>query len=183
MGVNGPPPEGRARERPGEAVPRQQRSAPLARALLAPTAAPQAAALEQTNEDREADRGAKTHTHRDREYTLQRASGRHPDNVDRAHTMARDKTRPFSLSPVTYGKLTYCWDSEIYRTHTHGVQHPFENTDETSEVRTALRDTLSQGASSSSLRPWPSRRSLPGPRESPGRRSKASAASGKPRNT
>lgn len=154
MGVNGPPPESRARECPGEVVPRQQRSAPLARALLAPTAAPQAAAREQTNKDREADRGAKTHTHRDREYTLQRASGRYPDNVDRAHTMARDKTRPFSLS-----LSCYIWKTDLLLGFRNLYAHT--PTESSTPLRTQMKlqrcvqhsDTLSQRASVIQLTP------------------------------
>ena len=87
------------------------------------------AALEQTNEDREAAGGAKTHTHTDREYTLQRDSGRHQTVWTGPHNGRLDTFLSLSLS-------CFIWKTDLLlgfrnlhththtHAHTHGVKHP-----------------------------------------------------------
>ena len=86
------------------------------------------AALEQTNEDREAAGGPKTHTHRQRIHIAERQRET-PDSVDRVHTMG-DKTRSFlSLSLLFHmeNRPTAGIQKSTHthtHTHTHGVKHP-----------------------------------------------------------
>lgn len=121
----------------------------------------------------EADGGAKTHTHTDREYTLQRDGGRHPDNVDRAHTMARDKTRSFlSLSRFIWKTDLLLGFRNLY-THTHTHIHRESSTSFETQMKFQRCIQHSETPCHSSVchpahfGPAPLGTPLPGPRESP----------------
>lgn len=71
--------------------------------------------MDQTNEGREADRGAKTHTQTEGTHCKERD----PDNVDRVCIMARDKTCFFSLSCYIQKTDLLGFRNLRARTHTH----------------------------------------------------------------